>query len=158
MNSSSVPAVAFQPRSASRASWRAQDLARRRDHVRAVLPGEIRHQEDGAVVPRDRAQRVEVGLHDEVAVAALPARHLVAGDGVHVDVDGQQVVAALGVVLDDLVEEVRRGEALALQAPLHVGDHEQDCVDLARGGGLSQFVERHWCAVTSSSSSVRTGP
>ena len=36
----------------------------------------------------------------EVAVAALPARHRVAVDGVHVDVDGEQVVAALGAVAD----------------------------------------------------------
>ena len=53
------------------------------------------------VEPRRAAQRVEVGLEHEVAVAALPARHRVAVDGVHVDVDGEQVVAALGAVADD---------------------------------------------------------
>jgi hypothetical protein len=32
-------------------------------------------------------------------------------------------------VLDDAVEEVPRGESLALKAALHVGEREQDGVD-----------------------------
>src|SRR3712207_9203387 len=61
-------------------------------------------------------------LEHEVAVAALPGRDLVALDGVHVDVDGQQVVAGLGAVLEDLRQEVRGVQPLALQPPLHVGE------------------------------------
>ena len=87
------------------------------------------------------AQRVEVGLHLEVAVAALPRRHRVAADGVHLDVDGEQVVAGLGAVLGDLVEEVRRGQPLALQAALHVGEREQHGVDLAAADRRAQLVE-----------------
>ena len=68
-------------------------------------------------VPRDPAQGGEVGAHDEVAVAALPGRHRVAVDGVHVDVDGEQVVAALGAVRQDLVEEERRGTRLPWSLP-----------------------------------------
>jgi hypothetical protein len=79
-------------------------------------------QSAGAGVPGDPAQRVEVGPHDEVAVAALPRGHGVAVDGVHVDVDREQVVAALGAVLHHLVEEVRGGQPLALEPTLHVGD------------------------------------
>ena len=60
------------------------------------------------VEPRRATQRVEVGLEHEVAVAALPARHRVAVDGVHVDVDGEQVVAALGAVADHRLQEPRR--------------------------------------------------
>ena len=55
------------------------------------------------------AQRGQVGRHDEVAVAALPRRDRVAVDGVHLDVDGEQVVAALGAVL----ERRRRGSTRA---------------------------------------------
>ncbi len=88
-------------------------------------------------------QRVEVGLHLEVAVAALPRGHRVAVDGVHLDVDGEQVVARLGAVLDDLVEEVARGQALALQAALHVGQRQQDGVDLAGVDLRAQLVEGH---------------
>ena len=146
MNSSSVPAWASQPRSARRASWRAQDLARRGDDRRAVLPLDVGQAQRGALVPRRAAQRVEVGLEHEVAVAALPARHRVAVDGVHVDVDGEQVVAALGAVADHRLQETARGQALALQAPLHVGQRQQDGVDVAcRDLGL-QLVEGHGCA------------
>ena len=136
MNSSSVPALARRPRSASRSSWRRRIWRGEADHVAAVVPLEVGHQQHGALVPRDRAQRVEVGLQLEVAVAALPGRHRVAVDGVHVDVDGQQVVAALGAVLGDLVQEVRGGQPLALQPALHVGDRQQHGVDRAVRDGL----------------------
>ena len=68
-----------------------------------------------ARVPGHRPQRRQVRLHHEVAVAARPRRHRVAVDGVHVDVDGEQVVAALGGVLEDDVEEVL-GRAAACPA------------------------------------------
>ena len=119
-----------------------QDLAWRGHHIGAVLPAEIGHQQDGAVVPRDPAQGVHVWRHHEVAVAALPARHRVAVHGVHVDVDREQVVAALGAVLRHLVQEVLHGEPLALEAALHVGDDKENCVDRAAVGGLAQLLER----------------
>ena len=94
-------------------------------------------------MPRDLAQRVHVRLEHEVAVAALPARHRVAVDRVHVHVDREQVVAALGVVLRDLVQEVPRGEALALKAPLHVRDAEEHRVDRSVVNGLAEVSEFH---------------
>ena len=68
----------------------------RLDHRRAVQPGQVGHHQRGAGMPGDPAQRGHVRPHDEVAVAAFPGRDLVAVDGVHVHVDGEQVVAALG--------------------------------------------------------------
>ncbi len=120
----------------------AQDLARRGDDGRAVAPGQVGHAQGGAIVPRDEPQRLEVGLHREVAVARLPRGHRVALDGVHLDVDGEQVVAGLRAVRNDLVEEVVRGEPLALQAALHVGEAEQDRVEAAGGHRGAQLVER----------------
>ena len=70
---------------------------------------------------------VEDELH--VAVALLPRRDRVAVDGVHVDVDGEQVVAALGAVAEHVVDEVARVQALALQPPLHVGERDDHGVD-----------------------------
>ena len=72
---------------------------------------------------------VEHELH--VAVPLLPRRDGVAADGVHVDVDGQQVVAALGARLERDVEEVAGVQPLALQPALHVGEGDHDGVDLA---------------------------
>ena len=80
-------------------------------------------------MPRHQPQRREVGAEHEVAVAALPARHRVAVDRVHLDVDGEQVVARLGGVRHHLVEEVGGGAALALQPALHVGERDEHGVD-----------------------------
>lgn len=109
----------------------AQYLAGRGGHRGAVGPGEVGGDHRGALVPRDAAQGVQVGIHGEVAVAGLPGGHGVAVDGVHVGVDGEQVVAALGAVVEDLVEEEAGREPLALEAALHVGEGQDDSVDLA---------------------------
>ena len=113
------PAPLGQPRELP-----AQDLPRRGDHVRSVGPGDVREAQRGPLVPRDPAQRVQVRAHLEVAVAPLPRRHRVAVDGVHLDVHREQVVAPLGAVGEHLIEEVAGGQALSLEAALHVGDRE----------------------------------
>ena len=110
----------------------AQDLARRGDHVGTVVPDDVGEAHRRPLLPGHAAQRVEVRAHHEVAVAALPRGHRVALDGRHVDVDREQVVAALGAVLGDLIDEVPGDQALAHQAPLHVGDREEHRVDCPR--------------------------
>ena len=65
----------------------------------------------------------------EVAVAALPARHRIPGLGVHLHVEGEQVVTSLEAVVDRLVEEEPGLLALAEQPPLHVGEGADDGVD-----------------------------
>jgi hypothetical protein len=76
-------------------------------------------------------------------VAPLPARHRVALDRVHVDVDREQVVARLGSVLRDSGEEVLRCEALAHEAPLHVGQAQQHRVHRAVLRRAAELLERH---------------
>ena len=143
MNSSSVPALALQPRSASRASWRRRIW---RGEATTSVPSSHATSARHIAVPSCQGTGrsvVEVGHEHHVAVAALPGGHRVAVDGRHVDVDGEQVVAALGAVLDDLGEEVRRREALALQAPLHVGHGQHHRVDRAPLDYLPQLLQRH---------------
>ena len=120
-----------------------QDLTWRGHDLRAVAPLQVGEHHHRALVPGDGAEGVEVGLHLEIAVAALPRGHRIAADGLHVDVDSEQVVAALGTVLEHLVEEVRGGQALALQSPLHVGDRQQHGVDRAVRDRLLELVEIH---------------
>ena len=79
-----------------------------------------------------RRSVVEVGRRARSRRSPAPTtRHRVALDRCHLDVDGQQVVAPLGAVGGDLVEEVPRGQPLALQATLDVGHRQQHRVDLA---------------------------
>ena len=73
-------------------------------------------------VPARRSQRRDVRPDFEVAVAGRPRGHRVALDGVHLDVDGQQVVAGLGAVRDHVLDEVPADEPLALDPALHVGE------------------------------------
>jgi hypothetical protein len=127
----------------------AQHLPGRRGDRAALDPLDVGEHQRGALLPRHQAQRVEVGPQHEVAVAALPGRHGVAVDGVHLHVDGEQVVAGLGGVRDDLVEEVLGGAALALQPALHVGDRDEDGVDGPVRDQLAQPVDgEHAVAVS----------
>ena len=74
-------------------------------------------------------QCLEVEDELEVAIAALPGADGVAVHGVHVHVDGQQVVAALGAVLEHGVEKELGVDPLALQPALHVRERDHDGVD-----------------------------
>jgi hypothetical protein len=120
----------------------AQDLPRRNRDRAALHALDVGEDQGGAVVPGDLPQRLEVGAQHEVAVAAVPRRERVAADGVHVDVDGQEVVAGFGGVADDLVQEVFGGAALALEPALHVRQRDEHGVDRARVHARPEFVER----------------
>ena len=91
--------------------------------------------------PRQTPQRRHVGLHDEIAVALLPVGGRVAGHRLHVDVVGEQIVAAVGLLVRPL-EEILGLHALADQAPLHVGKGDDDGIDLAVADRRLQFLER----------------
>ena len=142
MNSSSVPTRADSPCSASRSSWRFRTC---RGSGLTGVPSsqiEVGDHERRAGQPRGEAQRVEVGHHHHVAVAAFPGRHRVAGDRVHLDVDGEQVVAALGAVLGKFLEEQPRRHALADETALHVGERDDHGVDLAGPDQVGQLLHR----------------
>ncbi len=130
------PATGRQP-----VGLRLEDLPGRGDHRGAVGPGQVGQEQRARLVPRQVAQRAEVGHEDEVPVPALPGRHLIPVHRVHVDVHGEQVVAPLRVVADHIVEEELRRYPLALQAPLHVGEREHDRVDRARAHRPPQPVQ-----------------
>ena len=94
----------------------------------------------GALQPGNAPQGGKVRLHDEVAVALVPARRLVAGHRLHIDVVGQQVVAAVRLLVGAVREEFRL-EALADQAALHVHHGHQHGVD---GAGADRALQlRH---------------
>ena len=102
-------------------------------HRRAVDPGQVGHHQGGAREPRDQPQGGEVGRHHHVAVAGLPAGDGVAVHGVHVDIDGQQVVAAFGAVRSDVLDEQPRRHPLTGEPALHVAERDDDGVDVTGG-------------------------
>ncbi len=74
MNSSSVPANGCQPRSARRSIWRRRICRGEAATGAAVVPEDVGHHHRRPLLPGHRPQRVEVGLHREVAVAASTTR------------------------------------------------------------------------------------
>src|SRR5581483_3099240 len=111
---------------------RAQHLAGRRPDRLAVRPCDVAQDERRLLEPRDAAQGREVGDHPEVAVPALPVRHRVARDGVHLHVEREQVVATLDrLAVTGRLHEELGVEALPHQAALHVGEGDDHRVDAA---------------------------
>ena len=98
------------------------------DHGRAREPGQ-----DPELVP-DR-------LGDPVAVAGLPVHQLEALGRVHLHVRAEEVRAEVGAVDDDAVEERLALDALAHEPALHVGDGDDQGVDLAVADHLLELDE-----------------
>ena len=134
-------AFVLQPRCASRSSWARSTWRGEATTGSAVGPLEVGEAQRGRRVPWDETQRVEVGAHRKVPIPALPRRHLVTVDGIHLDVDGEQVVAPLGAVLSNLLQEVLGGQTLALQPALHIAHREQHGVDFASMDLLAKVLE-----------------
>ena len=106
------------------------------------MPADVAEDERGRLEPRDPPQRREVRVEREVAVAALPARERVAGHGIHLHLEREQVVAALDrVARADLLDEELAVQPLAQQPALHVGEGDDDRVDRARLHVGPQLVE-----------------
>ena len=94
------------------------------------MPDDVAQHECRRLQPGNRAQRRQVRLQPEVAVAPLPARKRVAGLRIHLHVEREQVVAALRLVPSrDLLEEEVDVVALPHQAALHVRERDDDGVD-----------------------------
>ncbi len=85
--------------------------------LRGVMVLHVAEHQRGLLEPGTCAQRREVGLHDEVAIALRPARRLVAGHRLHVDVVGQQVVAAMRLVMRAIRRNTAPGSACRSGGP-----------------------------------------
>ncbi len=129
---------------------RLQHLARRRCDRRPVVPLDVAEDERGRLVPGHAAQRPEVWLEPEVAVASLPARHRVAGDGIHLHLEREQVVAAFDLVARvQFLEEELGVQPLAHQPSLHVGEGRDHRVDRARLDVRPQLLQGQHAATIS---------
>ena len=107
------------------------------------MPEHVAEHERGRLEPGDPAQRRHVRLDREVPVALLPARDRVPGHRIHLHLQREQVVAALdGMLRLHLLDEELGVEALPHQASLHVGERDDDGVDLAALDERTQFLER----------------
>ncbi len=119
-----------------------QHRARRMRHVgMGVMVEHVAEHQRRAVEPRRPPQRREVGLHHVVAVARGPARRLVARHRLHLDVGGEQIVAAVGLLVGAFQEELRL-EPLAHQPALHVDLGHHHRVDAAVRDRLLQVAHR----------------
>jgi hypothetical protein len=110
------------------------------DLLVAMVVEHVAHHHRRAGKPRHTAERREIGLVDVVAVARRPACRLVALHRVHLEIGGQQVVAAMRLLVPS-AHEMRGVEALAHETALHVHDAGKHRVDLSGSDGGLQRVE-----------------
>ena len=82
-----------------------------------VMVEDVAQHQCGLFQPRHVAQRRDIRLHDEIAIALGPACRLVAGHRLHIDVVGEQIVAAMGLVMRRFDEIARPGTACRSAAP-----------------------------------------
>ncbi|MNF73957.1 hypothetical protein D3C84_559770 [compost metagenome] len=93
-----------------------------------------------ALKPGHAPQGGHVGLEHEIAVALAPAGRGVTRHRFHVDVVGQQVIAAVGFFMA-AVDEKLDLEALADQASLHVDHADQYGIDFAGSRGALECIK-----------------
>ncbi|MCY1302811.1 hypothetical protein D9M70_524920 [compost metagenome] len=119
-----------------------QDRARRVRHfLVGVMVEHVAKHERRAFEPGNAAKCRKVRLHRIVAVALLPARRLVAGNGLHLHVGRKQIVAAMRF-LPGAVDEELRVEALAHQPALHVDLAGENRIDAPGGDVFLQLIKR----------------
>ena len=109
----------------------------------AAVAHEVAQHHRRAGLPRQEAERVEVGTEPEVAEAGGPARELEAVERVHVQVDREQVAASVRAVLHDRVEEEVGAEALAHEPSERVRGSDEDGVNGAGANEASELGELH---------------
>ena len=117
-----------------------QHRARAVRHIMMVMVEDVGDDERRILEPRNSPQRRQVRLHDEIAVALVPARRLVAGHRLHIDVVGQQIVAAVRLLVGAF-HEVFGLEPLADQPALHVDHGDEHGIDGARADCCLQLRE-----------------
>ncbi|MNR03094.1 hypothetical protein D3C85_1189750 [compost metagenome] len=93
-----------------------------------------------AFQPGHAPQRGHVGLEHKIAIAFAPAGRGVTWHRFHIDVVGQQVVAAVGFFMA-AVDEKLDLEALADQSSLHVDHADQHGIDFTAGSGALEGVK-----------------
>ncbi|MNN15237.1 hypothetical protein D3C81_1283380 [compost metagenome] len=105
-----------------------------------VMVEHVAQHQRRAFKPGHSAQGAHVRLENEVAIAFTPTGSGVTGHRFHVDVVGQQVIAAVGFLMAAVDKELYL-EALADQAALHVDHAGQDRIDFAGSGGALELLE-----------------
>jgi hypothetical protein len=108
----------------------AEHGARRLDDGLAVLVVQVADDHRGGGLPGEQAHGGKVGLHAEVAEPGLPVGQREAVERVHLDVEGEEVIAAVRAAVGDVVEEVVGGEPLADEAAENVGEDDDNGVDV----------------------------
>ncbi|MNE34537.1 hypothetical protein D3C80_1282630 [compost metagenome] len=93
-----------------------------------------------AFQPWHTTQRREVWLHRVIAVALFPACRLVTGNGLHLHVGCQQIIAAVRFLMGTFHEKLCL-KTLAHQAPLHIHQAGQHRIDTPLGHVFFQFIE-----------------
>ena len=102
---------------------------------------QIANHQRGSFQPTGAAQRAQVGRHVKIAVAACPVGQPITGHGLHLHVDGEQVVAAVCAVTCGSLQKELGVESLAHLPSVEVGEAEQHRVDLPILDFVAQLID-----------------
>src|SRR5688572_10031347 len=89
------------------------------------------------------ADGIEIGAKLEVAEALVPIRQFEAFLRLHLDIHGEQIIAAVRAVLGDGVHEIAPGETLPYETTEDVGERDDHGVDFVFVYPAFEFFEFH---------------
>ena len=83
--------------------------------------------------PARLPQRFQIGREMEIAVATLPIGEAITGDGLHLHVGGQEIIAGVRALSRGLGDKVLGVQSLAQQPAIMIAEGEDHRVDLVGG-------------------------
>ncbi len=107
---------------------------------------EVTDDDGRGIAPSGRAKRAHVGHEMEVAVAERPVGVVVAGNGFHLDVDREEIIAGVAAVGRGVIEEEATVEPLSHEPTVVIGEGDDHRVDLA-GFDLFQNGGAHFRSI-----------
>ena len=97
----------------------------------------------GAGLPGQDTEGGEIGPEFEIAETRFPIGDLEAFQRVHLEVDGEQIIAAVRAVLGNRIQEQLGAKAFAHEAAKRVGDGDDYGVNLSGANLLRELFERY---------------
>ena len=113
------------------------------DGLMGVVIQDVTQHHSCAFKPGHRADCAQVGGHDVIAVAFFPTGGSIARRCSHLEICGQQVIAAMGF-FEGGFNKVYRVKPFADQAALHINKTNENGVNVTGSNHLFEAVEIAW--------------
>ena len=96
-----------------------------------VVVDEVGDNHRRAFMPREVAQSLEIWRKTHIRVTGIPGGDVISLDGIHIDINSEEIVATLGAILDGVGDEEGCMNSLSLKSALHICRTDNYGVDLS---------------------------